>query len=86
MQAWQPVLANCPWAPVVGNHEYYDGAELYRYLNQARYLVTLNAHLVTLNKARYLVTLKVASAAFSQLPIIQHHAPLILSPYDPMAL
>lgn len=34
MSAWQPVLANCPWMPIVGNHEYYDGAELQRYLDQ----------------------------------------------------
>ena len=34
MSAWQPVLANCPWMPVVGNHEFYDGADLYRFLNQ----------------------------------------------------
>jgi len=34
MSAFQPTLANCPWMPIVGNHEYYDGAELGRYLNQ----------------------------------------------------
>tara|TARA_B110000208_G_scaffold153843_1_gene186220 strand:+ start:1474 stop:2265 length:792 start_codon:yes stop_codon:yes gene_type:complete len=34
MSAWQPTLANCLWVPIVGNHEYYDGAELYRFLNQ----------------------------------------------------
>jgi hypothetical protein len=35
MTAWQQTLANCPWVPIVGNHEYYDGAELYRFLNQS---------------------------------------------------
>ena len=35
MSAWQPILGNTvPWVPVVGNHEYYSGAELYRFLNQ----------------------------------------------------
>ena len=34
MTAWQRTLANCPWLPVVGNHEYYDGEELARYLEQ----------------------------------------------------
>ena len=35
MSAWQPILSQTiPWVPVVGNHEYYSGAELYRFLNQ----------------------------------------------------
>ena len=34
MSAWQPALANCPWMPVVGNHEFYDSAQLGRFLNQ----------------------------------------------------
>jgi hypothetical protein len=34
MSAWQRALSNCTWAPVVGNHEFYDGAELGRFLNQ----------------------------------------------------
>jgi len=34
MSAWQPALANGLWMPIVGNHEYYSGAELGRYLNQ----------------------------------------------------
>ena len=32
MNAFQPVLAECPWMPVVGNHEY-SGMQLARYLN-----------------------------------------------------
>ena len=34
MNGFQPVLAECPWMPNVGNHEYYDGLELSRYLDQ----------------------------------------------------
>merc|ERR1712159_72424 len=34
MSAFQPIIANTPWMPVVGNHEYYSGAELLRFLNQ----------------------------------------------------
>eukprot|EP00040_Diaphanoeca_grandis_P030384 m.179559 g.179559 ORF g.179559 m.179559 type:complete len:727 (-) comp31979_c1_seq1:166-2346(-) len=33
MQAYQPVLSQCPWMPIVGNHEYYSGTELSRYLD-----------------------------------------------------
>eukprot|EP00756_Hemistasia_phaeocysticola_P023628 Hpha_TRINITY_DN15904_c0_g2::TRINITY_DN15904_c0_g2_i2::g.74114::m.74114 len=31
--AFQQTIASCPWMPVVGNHEYYAGAELGRYLD-----------------------------------------------------
>merc|ERR1719316_1755546 len=31
--AFQDVIARCPWVPVVGNHEFYSGAQLDRYLN-----------------------------------------------------
>lgn len=34
MEAYQGVIANIPWLPIVGNHEFYDGDELRRYLNQ----------------------------------------------------
>eukprot|EP00658_Telonema_sp_P-2_P032994 TRINITY_DN2430_c0_g1_i1.p1 TRINITY_DN2430_c0_g1~~TRINITY_DN2430_c0_g1_i1.p1 ORF type:complete len:654 (+),score=156.53 TRINITY_DN2430_c0_g1_i1:294-2255(+) len=34
MSAFQPILAGIPWMPVVGNHEYYSGAVLERFLNQ----------------------------------------------------
>ena len=34
MEAYEPVLASTPWLPVVGNHEFYDGDALRRYLNQ----------------------------------------------------
>ena len=34
MTAFQDVLANCPWMPVVGNHEYAAGAKLGRFLDQ----------------------------------------------------
>lgn len=42
MNAFQPTLANCPWLPVIGNHESYLGpggdkspfGTTYRYLNQ----------------------------------------------------
>lgn len=34
MNAFQPILANVPWVPVVGNHEFYSSAELNRYLDQ----------------------------------------------------
>ena len=32
MNAFQPILSECPWMPVVGNHEY-SGMQLARYLN-----------------------------------------------------
>eukprot|EP01065_Artemidia_motanka_P019005 TRINITY_DN2242_c0_g1_i1.p1 TRINITY_DN2242_c0_g1~~TRINITY_DN2242_c0_g1_i1.p1 ORF type:complete len:772 (+),score=296.86 TRINITY_DN2242_c0_g1_i1:54-2318(+) len=31
--AFQETIAQCPWMPVVGNHEYYAGAKLGRYLD-----------------------------------------------------
>ena len=31
MQAFEQTIANVPWMPIVGNHEYYVGAELARY-------------------------------------------------------
>lgn len=31
--AFQQITTSCPWMPVVGNHEYYAGAELGRYLD-----------------------------------------------------
>eukprot|EP00755_Sulcionema_specki_P013818 Sspe_Gene.55010::Locus_30304_Transcript_1_1_Confidence_1.000_Length_1890::g.55010::m.55010 len=34
LQAFQQTLANVPWMPIVGNHEFYADAHLYRYLNQ----------------------------------------------------
>ena len=34
MNAFQRVLANCPWMPVVGNHEYIWTSENLRYFNQ----------------------------------------------------
>merc|ERR1719261_1065440 len=34
MTAFQDVLANTPWMPIVGNHEYYGGSELGRFLDQ----------------------------------------------------
>ena len=34
MEAYQPVVSQVPWLPVVGNHEFYDGDVLTRYLNQ----------------------------------------------------
>merc|ERR1719473_1499021 len=33
MQAFEQTIANVPWMPVVGNHEYYAGAKLGRYLD-----------------------------------------------------
>eukprot|EP00658_Telonema_sp_P-2_P008830 TRINITY_DN13341_c0_g1_i2.p1 TRINITY_DN13341_c0_g1~~TRINITY_DN13341_c0_g1_i2.p1 ORF type:complete len:562 (-),score=46.84 TRINITY_DN13341_c0_g1_i2:35-1720(-) len=42
MQAYQPVLAHIPWIPVVGNHEFYDGDKLRRYLNQTEGTVIAN--------------------------------------------
>ena len=33
MSAFQPILKSCPWLPIVGNHEYYSGEELSRYLD-----------------------------------------------------
>jgi len=33
MNAFQPVIANCPWYPVIGNHEASDGDHYFRYLN-----------------------------------------------------
>eukprot|EP00939_MAST-03C_sp_MAST-3C-sp1_P001607 g1607.t1 len=34
MQAYEKILTRTPWIPVVGNHEFYDGDALRRYLNQ----------------------------------------------------
>lgn len=34
MQAYEKILTRVPWMPVVGNHEFYDGDDLKRYLNQ----------------------------------------------------
>lgn len=34
LEAYQKVIASVPWLPVVGNHEFYDGDKLARYLNQ----------------------------------------------------
>ena len=34
MEAYEEILTQVPWLPVVGNHEFYDGDELRRYLNQ----------------------------------------------------
>ena len=31
-----------PWIPIVGNHEYYDGDKLSRYLNQTEGTVVAN--------------------------------------------
>ena len=36
MNAFERLLARLPWVPVLGNHEYYDGDEFHRYLNQVR--------------------------------------------------
>eukprot|EP01061_Rhynchopus_euleeides_P005569 TRINITY_DN147_c0_g1_i2.p2 TRINITY_DN147_c0_g1~~TRINITY_DN147_c0_g1_i2.p2 ORF type:complete len:710 (+),score=299.28 TRINITY_DN147_c0_g1_i2:95-2131(+) len=34
MNGFQPVLSGCSWLPNVGNHEFYDGVKLARYLDQ----------------------------------------------------
>ena len=34
MQQYEPLLTRVPWVPIIGNHEFYDGDELRRYLNQ----------------------------------------------------
>ena len=34
MQAFEQVLGNVPWMPIVGNHEFYADAQLKRYLDQ----------------------------------------------------
>jgi hypothetical protein len=33
MQAFEQVIANVPWMPIVGNHEFYQGTNLSRYLD-----------------------------------------------------
>jgi hypothetical protein len=33
MNSFQPVLASCPWIPIIGNHEHNDGDDFNRYLN-----------------------------------------------------
>eukprot|EP01060_Flectonema_neradi_P004670 TRINITY_DN13049_c0_g1_i1.p1 TRINITY_DN13049_c0_g1~~TRINITY_DN13049_c0_g1_i1.p1 ORF type:complete len:686 (+),score=141.28 TRINITY_DN13049_c0_g1_i1:34-2091(+) len=33
MNGFQPVLSQCSWLPNVGNHEFYDGADIQRYLD-----------------------------------------------------
>lgn len=35
MQQYQPLTTRVPWVPIIGNHEFYDGDELQRYLNQS---------------------------------------------------
>eukprot|EP00035_Acanthoeca_spectabilis_P007327 m.135406 g.135406 ORF g.135406 m.135406 type:complete len:601 (-) comp13903_c0_seq3:1214-3016(-) len=40
MNSYSRVLQSCPWFPTVGNHEFYDGDVLTRYLNQT-YGVTM---------------------------------------------
>jgi len=42
MQAYEPILTQVPWIPIVGNHEFYDGDELRRYLNQTEGSVVAN--------------------------------------------
>ena len=34
MNAYQPILSQLPWMPIVGNHEYYDGGHFMRFLEQ----------------------------------------------------
>jgi hypothetical protein len=34
MQAFEKTIANVPWMPIVGNHEFYAGTNLSRYLDQ----------------------------------------------------
>ena len=34
MNALQPLLATCPWIPIIGNHEVSDGDKTNRDLNQ----------------------------------------------------
>lgn len=43
MDAFEPILSKVPWLPVIGNHEYYDGTSLYRYVNQTDYEAVLPA-------------------------------------------
>ena len=43
MDAFEPILTKVPWLPVIGNHEYYDGSSLYRYVNQTDYEAVLPA-------------------------------------------
>eukprot|EP00045_Choanoeca_perplexa_P017855 m.268780 g.268780 ORF g.268780 m.268780 type:complete len:573 (+) comp17656_c0_seq5:211-1929(+) len=38
--AFQPVLSSVPWVPILGNHEYHEGDDFNRFLNQT-YGVTL---------------------------------------------
>jgi len=42
MQAYEPVVSQIPFLPVVGNHEFYDGQHLGRYLNQTDGTVVAN--------------------------------------------
>eukprot|EP00039_Didymoeca_costata_P025917 m.14535 g.14535 ORF g.14535 m.14535 type:complete len:592 (+) comp5124_c0_seq1:123-1898(+) len=42
MQGYEPILSSVPWIPVVGNHEFYDGDHLRRYLNQTEGTVIAN--------------------------------------------
>ena len=35
MNAFQRVIANCPWFPIIGNHEANDGDHYNRYMNIA---------------------------------------------------
>eukprot|EP01047_Picozoa_sp_COSAG01_P042213 COSAG01_NODE_3672_length_5809_cov_4.250263_3_plen_550_part_00 len=34
LNAYQPILTQVPWMPIVGNHEYYDGGHFMRFLTQ----------------------------------------------------
>jgi hypothetical protein len=42
MNAMQPLLAVCPWVPIIGNHESSDGDGSFRYLNQTFGMVFAN--------------------------------------------
>jgi hypothetical protein len=38
LQAYSRLVAKVPWVPIIGNHEYYDGDNAYRWLNQTNFV------------------------------------------------
>ena len=67
MDAYQPVLASTPWLPVVGNHEFYDGDALRRYLNQSDGVVVADGSDVVASPAADPLVSGAASTASSPL-------------------
>ena len=70
MQAYEPIVSKVPFVPVVGNHEYYDGERLGRYLNQTDGTVVANPQTDLVKGASSTAT----SALGYQLSAGNHHS------------